>query len=857
MVSSKTNPRLKVNEPMTPTKPKNPRLKLNPKFQAAHSDKNNNPWGDLESQLASATSGDGKIAYEIEQARKTGRLSLSGLSITSLPDAIFDIRNDLMEKYEGDIDEQNQLKSHEKSWQCYGEEMLTVVDLSENDLSNAKSLEKISCYKALSSLHIRNCKLPSLPWDVFQSDLTSLKVLNAPGNNFVKVPMHLLPESIMTLNLADNNIESLGDDVSLPNLTKLDLQNNKNLVRLPLKLCTPSLQHANFSKNNIEVVPKDFLMSCKGSLQTLDLSENQLTLPMNLIEHSELQILELGRNKIRSVPVIHENLIKLNLDKNDITSIEGLYPVLKQCNDFGKTEDGDWFRPKLKELFLSQNNLSELHSQSMAVMTKLSFIDVVNNSLETLPSVVGYLRDLNKVAIDGNPFRIIRSAISYRAEGGIDTEKLLRSLRKRDYPPKGPGYHPSAAYFEGSNGNDAATSQNVMEAKMLVRKATTGKRSLDINGRGLTGELKWSDLVDALLVEVDTGIVGNRVSTLNIANGKLTSFGTEWVNALPSLSVLDANRNCLESLPSNLCQLPLQSILCPRNCLLSKTLEDVICIHNSPLSSTLVELDLSMNKLQWIPDGLFDLNNLRKLNLAQNDIKSLAWKSDEETGEESGWRHGLISLEYLNLSENRIHDLGYLPLALFGCKNLQTLLLNNNCIYDIPLELGLLEQLTKIDLLGNSQRKIGIRVLTQSTSNILKFLRDRMDKAQLSKAHVSHAEIMEALEEEYNVGKSDVVEVQQKNSNDGDTRKATPHIMSQSAATESAKSPPDTTLQTKVSENSNHIMERINQLKEQIRETEAQLENLSISQSKRFALKKTMAMDISKLIREERKLNVK
>ena len=113
------------------------------------------------------------------------------------------------------------------------------IDLSENNLSNATSLERMSCFKALLSLHLRNCKLPSLPWDVVGKSLTSLKVLDAPGNCFVEVPMHLLPDSISNLNLANNNIESLGDDIHLPNLIKLDLQNNKNLVRLPIKLSTP------------------------------------------------------------------------------------------------------------------------------------------------------------------------------------------------------------------------------------------------------------------------------------------------------------------------------------------------------------------------------------------------------------------------------------------------------------------------------------------------------------------------------------------------------------------------------------------------------------------------------------------
>jgi len=836
----------------------NPRLKLNPAFQAAHSkgDKKNknDPWSEVETQLASATNGEEKVTFEIVQARKTGKLQLCGAGLESLPDAIFDIRNDLLDKYTGNLDDESQLKKHEKAWECYGEEMLTMIDLSENNLSNAESLERMDCFKALQSLHLRNCQLRTLPWDVFQN-LNSLKVLDAPGNNFVAVPLEKMPESISTLNLANNCIENLGDDLNtilLPNLLKLDLQGNKTIVRLPTKLCTPRLQHAYMSKNSIGTISKHFLQSCKESLRTLDLGENELTTPLNLVQHSELQVLQLRYNKIRDVPSIHQNLVQLTLSHNNISTIKGLYPFLEQCNEFGRTDDGDFFRPNLKELCIGQNNLSELHMQTMAVMTNLSFLDVADNSLETIPSVVGYLKDLNKVVLDGNPFRIIRSAISYRPQGGIDTQKLVRSLRKKDNPPKGPGYHASAGYFEeDSGGNDAGTSQKMMEAKMLVRMATNDKRSLDLNGRGLTGELLWPELIDALSAESDDDILGSRVSIFNISDGKLTSFGMDWVKALPSMSVLDAHRNCLDSLPTNLNQLSLQSILCSRNCLTSHILQDVICIENTPLCSSLIDLDLSMNKLEWIPDGLFDMNALRSLNLSQNNIKSLAWEQDEITGKERGWRHGLVSLEYLNLSDNRISNLGYLPLALFGCKKLHTLFLNNNCLYDIPLEIGLLDQLNKIDLLGNSQRKIGIRVLTQSCSKILKYLSDRMDAEQLAKARENHVEILEALKDEYGVeiGNAIVQEQDKISIHKKDQNTATPAT----PATPTLPKAQDTLVEH--SKDSGSGKEVLNEIKKEIDAITVQLENdLSISQAKRFALKKTLAMQRSKLIREERRL---
>ena len=598
----------------------------------------------------------------------------------------------------------------------------------------------------------------------------------------------------------------------------------------------------------METISNDFLLSCKLSLQTLRLNENQLTLPLNLIQHSELKILELRYNQLRKVPRLHENLVKFDIFHNKISSIEGMYPCLEACNEYGRSEDGGWFRPKLKDFFLGDNNLSELHSQTMAVMTKLSFIDLSNNALETIPSVVGYLRDLNKVNVDGNPFRIIRSAITYRPQGGIDTEKLMRSLRNKGYAPKGPGYHADAGWFvEASSGVDEeATPQKVMEANILARQAVDGRRSLDLNGRGLSDELKWPELMKALAQENEESTLGKKVSILNIADGKITKFGDEWVETLPSIIKLEGQRNCLESLPSKFTQLPLKAILLRRNNISSQVFENNICVTGTTLSSTLMELDLSTNRLEWIPDSLFDLTNLRTLNLSQNSMKTLAWEKDKASGKDRGWRHGLTSLEYLNLSDNKLKNLGYLPLALYGCKKLRTLMLNNNCIYDIPLEIGLLDQLTSIDLLGNSQRKIGMRVLTQSASNILKYLRERMDKDQIAQARNSHCEIMEALKEEYNVELDGDV-LQEQNTNN--------HKAHQTSQTEECvTSTQQINEQSEISPTSNNCNDDvINELKENICETELLLKNLSLSQAKRFALKKQLAMHRSKLIREERK----
>ncbi len=853
------------------------RLKINPAFAEAHglseAAKNADPWEQFDEDLASSQSASFQLRKAIGEARKTGKLIASNVGLTSptLPDAMFDLRNELIAKYDGAMD------GNDNFWECYGEEMLTLVDISDNDLTEEKEQgakqptmrvldTRIGCYTALKTLRLRNCNLDDLPWETIRDKLNNLSVLDARGNRFTNIPLNLLPQSTSALYLADNIIESLGSDIEeidLPSMHHLDVANNK-LIRLPSKLKCSKLQCLVLTKNDIESLSKTFLYSCEESLKTLELGENQLKVSMNLSQHTKLEVLELRANKLKSVPVIHSNLVKLGLSFNAISSLEGLYPFLDECDENGKTNDGDYFRTNLSELHLESNNFSNtLHSPTLLVMTKLSLLDVSHNALENIPHVVGYLPLLKKVLLDGNPFRMIRNSIKYKANGTVDTVKLLASLRNKGPAPQAPGYY-GQNFEQLMDKKIAETPMSVIEAKSIVRKAVVGNSTLDISGRGLEGILVWKELIDALLTEDSSNggeFYGSKILTWKVTSGKITSFAAGWVEALPSIVNFDAFRNNIESLPPNFQKLSLQQIQLQRNCITSTVLKEQLCCVGSTLAKNLIHLDVSNNNIEWIPEDIFSFSALTHLNLSYNNIKTLAWQYDEDLEEGRGWREGLPSLEHLDLSNNSISNLGYLPLALSGCRNLRTLLLNNNCIYDIPLELGLLDQLNNIDLLGNSQRKIRVRVLTQNCKNILEYLRERMTPEELREATENHREIREAIDEE-NGDTSGTLELMKSMSEDNyqseeekekeNEKQMTP--VKQKECDQSANNISSESFPNKTSETPEMNDSIIDELKESIASLNLELENLSISQAKRFALKKELAMQRSKLIREERKL---
>jgi Leucine-rich repeat (LRR) protein len=66
-----------------------------------------------------------------------------------------------------------------------------------------------------------------------------------------------------------------------------------------------------------------------------------------------------------------------------------------------------------------------------------------------------------------------------------------------------------------------------------------------------------------------------------------------------------------------------------------------------PPVETLEELDLSHNKLTWLPDGMAGFTSLRHLSFYDNDITFV---------HDALWR--LTKLETLNLANNRIGNLG-------------------------------------------------------------------------------------------------------------------------------------------------------------------------------------------------------
>jgi len=444
---------------------------------------------------------------------------------------------------------------------------------------------------------------------------------------------------------------------------------------------------------------------------------------------------------------------------------------------------------------------------------------------------------------------------------------LKQSMRLKGLPPPGPGYLP----YEGDGGADGrpSTTQKLKDARSLVRKSICGERKLDMTNSAYTGDLAAAEILTALGEEVrdtasSTTKAGTMILTWDLSNNAtISTIGREWLDALTNISVLDVTQNKLTALPENLHERSIRTLLCGRNQLSSMSVQRTICVDPvSDMAQKLEHLDLSANQLEWVPDGLFALSSLRTLNLSHNKIKDLTWEKqdDEEEGETApnrGWKHGLVALVQLDLSNNQIADLGFMPLALSGCKGLRILQLNNNNLDDIPLELGCLKQLTTINLAGNPQNSVRTSVLSESCEVILEYLFNKMDSLDVSRVEEQHRAIEVAL-----------VSPPDSESGEGEGGESGPHVDTttsegQNTTVENDESPTLEWLEEQTGSDAasvsdeERLMQKENSirgLKLKIEDMSERLEQLSLSQSKRNDLKTSLAMNRSQLIREEKEL---
>lgn len=187
--------------------------------------------------------------------------------------------------------------------------------------ANISSLEGIQYFTGIKELQCFKNKLTTLP-DL--SSLSSLTHLIAFDNQFTILPAMNALVNLQVLNVMDNKITIFPDLTGLTNLTEIHIYQNQ-LSSIPDLSWLPNLQKLECYENNLTSIGK-----MPASLKVLNFGDNLMTGIPDISLATGLTLLAAYSNQITSLPDLssYTSLVHLNLGTNKISSVPGWLSTL-------------------------------------------------------------------------------------------------------------------------------------------------------------------------------------------------------------------------------------------------------------------------------------------------------------------------------------------------------------------------------------------------------------------------------------------------------------------------------------------------------------------------------------------------
>ncbi|XP_022553553.2 protein phosphatase 1 regulatory inhibitor subunit PPP1R7 homolog [Brassica napus] len=221
---------------------------------------------------------------------------------------------------------------------------LTDLDLTVNRLSELDSrIAHLSMLKKLSlrqNLIEHSAVEPLSRWDA----LSDLEELILRDNKLAEVPDISIFSRLLVFDISFNEITSL-EGLSKASSTLKELYVSKNEVNKIMEI-----EHLH-------------------DLQILELGSNRLWVMVNMESLTKLEELWLGRNRIKVVNLCGLRCIKkISLQSNQLTSMKGFEDCVA-----------------LEELYLSHNGISKM--EGLSALVNLRVLDVSNNKLTSVDDI--------------------------------------------------------------------------------------------------------------------------------------------------------------------------------------------------------------------------------------------------------------------------------------------------------------------------------------------------------------------------------------------------------------------------------------------------------------------------------------
>uniref|UniRef100_A0A8C0RLC3 Leucine-rich repeat-containing protein 40 n=1 Tax=Canis lupus familiaris TaxID=9615 RepID=A0A8C0RLC3_CANLF len=367
----------------------------------------------------------------IRELENLQKLNVSHNKLQILPEEITNLRN-----LKGLYLQHNELTRIPEGF----EQLFNLEDL---DISNNRLTTVPASFSSLSSLvrlNISSNQLKSLPVEI-----SGMKELHV-GENQIEIlgPEHLKHlNSILVLDLRDNKLRSVPDEITLlQSLERLDLSNN-DISSLPCSLGKLPLKFLALEGNPLRTIRREIInkgtqevlkylrskIKDDGPNQSDSVVETAMTLPsesrVNVHAIITLKILDYSDKQTTLIPdevfdAVKSNIItSVNFSKNQLCEIPKRIVELKEM---------------VSDVNLSFNKLSFI-SLELCMLQKLTFLDLRNNFLNSLPEEMESLIRLQTINLSFNRFKILPDVlyhiptletilISNNQVGSVDPQKM-------------------------------------------------------------------------------------------------------------------------------------------------------------------------------------------------------------------------------------------------------------------------------------------------------------------------------------------------------------------------------------------------------------------------------------------------
>ncbi|PHU16817.1 hypothetical protein BC332_12512 [Capsicum chinense] len=259
----------------------------------------------------------------------------------------------------------------------------------------------------LTSYQLHDLESVELPLSLTELDLTTNR-LSALDPRIPQLP-NLKKLSFRQNLITDAAIEPLSSSHLISHLEELVLRDNK-LKKIPDVAIFKKLLVLDVSFNEISSL--NGLSKVSSTLRELYVSKNDVT-KMEEIEHfHELQILELGSNRLRVMELLEnmKNLQELWLGRNRIRAVNlcGLKCIKKISLQSNRLTSMNGFQGcvALEELYLSHNGIAKM--DGLSTLVNLRVLDVSANKLTEINDIENltkledlWLNDNNIASLEG------------------------------------------------------------------------------------------------------------------------------------------------------------------------------------------------------------------------------------------------------------------------------------------------------------------------------------------------------------------------------------------------------------------------------------------------------------------------